>query len=175
MNSKMLEAIGLSGIDMGIVILIMLVVLIATLVVAIINTRNLSKLKRKYNMFMKGKTAKSLETEIFRMFEENRHMQKEIKENISDITNINRRMTNTIQKMGMVKYDAFNEMGGKLSFCLVLLDERDNGFVLNSVHSSAGFYSYIKRIENGMCKLDLSAEEKQALSQALNGGNNEVE
>jgi len=175
MSSKFLEAIGLSGIDIGIVILILFILLIATLVVAIINTNNLKKLNRKYTKFMKGKNAKSLETEIFRMFEENRHMQSEIKENRSDITNINRRMVNTVQKVGMVKYDAFEEMGGRLSFALVMLDESNNGFSLNSVHSSAGFYSYIKKIEAGRCKQELSKEEKQALDKALNGDNNESE
>lgn len=173
MNSNFLEAIGLSGLDMGIVILVMIILLIATLVITIINMRSIKNFQRKYYKFFKGKNAKSLETEIYRMFEENRHMQSEIKENRSDITNINRRMVNTIQKMGMVKYDAYNEMGGKLSFSLALLDEKNDGIVLNSVHSSEGFYSYIKKIEGGNSKIELSKEEKQALSKALNGDNNE--
>ena len=69
--------------------------------------------------------------------------------------------------MGIVKYDAFNQMGGKLSFSLALLDENNNGFILNSVHSTDGCYSYTKEIENGVCKISLGEEEEKALNIAM--------
>ena len=58
-------------------------------------------------------------------------------------------------------------MGGKLSFSLALLDENNNGFVLNSVHSADGCYSYTKEITNGECAISLGEEEKQALEMAM--------
>ena len=73
----------------------------------------------------------------------------------------------SFNKVGIVKYDAFNQMGGKLSFCLALLNEKDNGFIMNSVHSSEGCYTYIKEIKAGICNIDLGNEEKQALSEAM--------
>ena len=73
------------------------------------------------------------------------------------------------QKLGLVKYDAFKEMGGKLSFALVLLDENNNGFLINSVHSSDGCYSYTKRIKDGDSEIALSNEEKVAVERAVNG------
>ena len=54
-----------------------------------------------------------------------------------------------------------------LSFTIALLNEKDNGFVLNSVHSTEGCYTYIKEIEAGICEMDLSGEEKEALSRAI--------
>jgi hypothetical protein len=69
--------------------------------------------------------------------------------------------------MGLVKYDAFNQMGGQLSFSLALLDENNNGFIINSVHSSEGCYSYTKEIKLGQCAIDLGAEEAEALSIAM--------
>ena len=63
-------------------------------------------------------------------------------------------MESTFQKVGIIKYDAFNQMGGKLSFSLALLNENDDGFILNSVHSSDGCYSYTKIIKNGKCKIN---------------------
>lgn len=60
-------------------------------------------------------------------------------------------------------------MGGKLSFALVLLDENNNGFLINSVHSSDGCYSYTKRIKNGDSEIELSNEEKVAVERAVNG------
>ena len=64
-------------------------------------------------------------------------------------------------------FDAFNQMGGKLSFCLALLDENNNGFILNSVHSTEGCYSYTKEIQNGICEISLGNEEEKALNMAM--------
>ena len=67
----------------------------------------------------------------------------------------------------MIKYDAFNQMGGKLSFALALLNEENDGVVLNSVHSPEGNFTYVKEILEGKSELELAVEEKQALDRAL--------
>ena len=85
------------------------------------------------------------------------------KANEEDIKKIFSNMKLTFQKIGLVKYDAFNEMGGKLSFSLALLSESNNGFVLNAVHSREGCYTYIKEIIDGNSVLALAEEEKEAL------------
>jgi hypothetical protein len=78
----------------------------------------------------------------------------------------------TYQKVGVVKYDAFKEMGGKLSFVLALLDKSNNGILLNSVHSSReGCYTYLKEIIKGESFLELSEDEKKALNQAIRSSN----
>ena len=60
-------------------------------------------------------------------------------------------------------------MGGKLSYALAVLDENDNGYVINSVHSTDGCYSYAKQIEDGKSDIDLGTEEQQALQRAVAG------
>ena len=83
-------------------------------------------------------------------------------------------MKNTFQKVGLVKYDAFQEMGGKLSFSLALLNRKNNGFVLNSVHSSDGCYTYTKEIKEGKSDISLGEEEEQALMMAIGRENKET-
>jgi hypothetical protein len=78
-------------------------------------------------------------------------------------------MVSCYQKMGLLKYDALDEMGGKLSYTLALLNEKNNGYVLNCVHSREGSYSYIKEIIDGNSIVGLSPEEDEALQKALNG------
>ena len=73
----------------------------------------------------------------------------------------------TFQKVGLVKYDAFNEMGGKLSFSLALLNQTNDGFVLNAVHSREGCYTYIKEIVDGNSIIVLAEEEQEALKMAM--------
>ena len=116
---------------------------------------------------MKGKDAKSLEQDIIALFEDNKFIKNENEKNRKDIREILRRMEYCYQKIGLVKYDAFQQMGGKLSFCLCLLDNKNSGFILNSVHSSDGCYSYTKEIKKGESELSLGEEEKKALDMAM--------
>ena len=91
--------------------------------------------------------------------------------NRGDIRQLYQNMTKTFQKIGIVKYDAYQQMGGMLSFSLVLLDEENNGFILNSVHTTDGCYTYTKEIHEGVCELELGNEEKMALEQAIGTDN----
>ena len=77
-------------------------------------------------------------------------------------------MKNTFQKVGLVKYDAFQEMGGKLSFSLALLNEINDGFIINAMHSREGCYTYIKEVIDGNSIIALGDEEKEALEMAIN-------
>ena len=77
-------------------------------------------------------------------------------------------LTRTTNKIGIVKYDAFPDVGGKLSFALAMLDESNSGFVLNAIHSREGCYTYVKEIVKGESYIVLGQEEKDALRQAVN-------
>ena len=92
---------------------------------------------------------------------------KVVKQNRLDIREINRRMEKSYQKLGIVKYDAFNEMGGKLSFAVAMLDNRDNGWIINAMHSREGCYTYVKEIVKGESYVELSEEEAEALDKAI--------
>lgn len=169
MSSAMLDSLGLGNIDIayffiGIAacILIMFVILIAQAV-------KISKLKKRYEKFMLGKDAGSLEKEITSLFEDISFLKEVTEKNRKEIRNIYKKMRFTYQKLGIVKYDAFKQMGGMLSFSLALLNEDNDGFIINSVHSSDGCYSYTKEINKGECSLALGEEEKQALEMAMSG------
>lgn len=168
MNNSFLNNLGLGSLDIGVVILVLCIIILILLVINITNICSINKLKKKYNKFMTGKNAKSLENEIIALFEDNKFIKSSIEKNKKDIRTLYKNMESTFQKIGIVKYDAFNQMGGKLSFCLALLDENNNGFILNSVHSAEGCYSYTKEIINGESSISLGEEEKQALLKAMN-------
>ena len=72
------------------------------------------------------------------------------------------------QKLGIVKYNAFKEMGGNLSFALCMLDSENTGFILNTMHGREGSYTYIKEIIKGEAYATLGEEEKEALEKAMN-------
>ena len=167
MRSPILERIGLGNIDLLFVFLFFLICIIVLVILLIRQSNQIKNLTSRYDRFMQGSKAKSLEKKMLELFEE-QNIQKSVLDNHSrQIKDLYRKHKDAFQKMGFVKYDAFKEMGGKLSFCLVLLDERDNGYLLNSVHSSDGCYSYTKRIKAGQSDLELSPEEAVALKKAI--------
>ena len=103
-------------------------------------------------------------------FEDNRIIRDENERNRKDIVSINKRLARSVQKVGLSRYDAFNSSGGGLSFALCMLDENDNGFLLNSVHGTDGInYSYAKEINAGISDTEMSKDEKKALEIALGG------
>ena len=151
------------------IILGMLGITIIAIILSIVILFKLKVLNRKYNLFMNGKDAESLEPLLLKRFEEVDTLKLENNKNMKEIEEIFNRLQFVYQKVGIVKYDAFNEMGGKLSFSLVMLDNRNNGHIINSMHSREGCYTYIKEIINGQSYIELGDEERKALNQALAG------
>ena len=147
-----------------IVLVVLILVLIVLLAVQISKT---SKLKKRLDKFVLGKDGASLEQDIAGLYEDNKFLKNSADKNKKDIRTLYKRMENAYQKMGIVKYDAFNQMGGQLSFSLALLDENNNGFIINSVHSTEGCYSYTKEIKNGESSISLGKEEEEALATAI--------
>lgn len=145
---------------------------IVTLVLLIINMVKLRKMKRNYRLFMNGKTAENLEDAMLDHFAKINDLEKITDSHSVQITKINEDMQKVYCKLGVVRYDAFNEMGGKLSFSLAMLDQSNNGYIINSMHNNEGCYTYVKEIIKGESFIALGDEEKKALSQALG---NEVE
>lgn len=142
-------------------------IILILLILVIINIVQNKKLKRKYREFMMGKDCRSLEDNLIQRVSEIEDLIACNKENKENIEIISRSLNNTFQKVGMVKYDAFHEMGGKLSFSLALLNKVDNGFIINAMHSREGCYTYIKEIIQGNSVIILSDEEKEALDIAM--------
>lgn len=140
---------------------------IILLIMIIINMVQTSKLKKKYKKFMSGKNAKSLEDTLIKRLDQVDHLMEANSANEKSINQIFKDMKFTFQKIGLVKYDAFNEMGGKLSFSLALLNQTNDGFVLNAVHSREGCYTYIKEIVDGNSIIVLAEEEQEALKMAM--------
>lgn len=167
MNINLLNDMGLGNLDLTYLFIGIFAAMILLLIIVIILSVNLGRLSKRYKKFMGGKNAKSLEKDIMGLYEDNRLIKASMEKNRKDIGSLYRKLENAFQKIGIVKYDAFDQIGGQLSFSLALLDENDNGFILNSVHSAEGCYSYTKEIKNGLCDISLGEEEKKALDIAM--------
>ena len=133
------------GIDLGVVVLLLIVLIIVMMIMTVSMSLRLSRLNQKYRSFMKGKDAQSLEKLFHQRFKE----------------------IDKLNKYGIVKYDAFDDVGGKMSFALAMLDKENTGFILNAIHSRDNCFLYLKEIVKGESYIMLSAEEIDALRQAI--------
>lgn len=152
----------------GISAIVMIFVLAILLILSMIK---ISKLNRKYATFMKGSDGKDLESSIFSRFKEIDKMKTDIEYMSGKLNIACDTLLTTYQKMSIVKYDAFKEMGGKLSFSLAMLDDKNSGYILTSVHTREGCYTYVKEIIKGESFVVLSEEERKALEEAKNKKN----
>ncbi|MBT9779400.1 DUF4446 family protein [Clostridium sp. MCC353] len=138
-----------------------------SLIIAISCLVRMKRLYRRYDMFMRGKDAESLEDIIYDQVEEIKRLRAEDRANKDAIRTINKSVKGAYQKFGVVRYNAFKGMGGNLSFAYAMLDSNNTGFILNTVHSREGCYLYIKTVVKGETEVLLGNEEKEALEQAL--------
>lgn len=125
------------------------------------------RLFKSYDNFMTGRSARNLEDIIILLRKDIRSLKNENKLNREAIRELNKIQRECYQKIGILKYDAFDGMGGKLSFALCILNYRNSGYIINSIHSREVTFNYIRIVENGQTEQALSREEKIVLEQAL--------
>lgn len=164
MESKILQSLG---IDPALIFIFMLVLFIILFVLYVNVTMKYNRLKSSYASFTRGKDGKTLEESMQDKFAEVDTILKITKQNRQDIKELNKKVEGDYQKLGIIKYDAFNEMGGKLSFALAMLDGNNNGWIINAMHSREGCYTYIKEIVKGESYVELAEEEAEALDRAI--------
>ena len=167
MDSNIFKSIGIDSIDPAIFIIALLVISIALLIYIICINKKLNRLYEKYDKFLRGKDAQTLEEVIYKRFDEVDRLVVADRVKNGQIEEIYDNLKIVYQKCGIVKYDAFNEMGGKLSFALCMLDKENCGFVLNAMHSREGCYTYIKEVIKGESNIELSENEREALNSAI--------
>ena len=163
------------GIDPGIIIIILLVLTIFLLVKSVSSSMRLNRLDRKYKTFMKGSDAQSLEKIFVRKFAQIDKLYEAKEDHEHDILFIKKNLEKMFSKYGVEKYDAFDDVGGKLSFALALLDKDNTGLILNAVHSRDNCFLYLKEIVKGESYVMLSQEEVEALRKAVNFGLGDME
>ena len=155
------------GIDSDYIIIGLVGAVLLLFILYLINIVQMRKLKKNYRIFMSGKNAKTLEDVLIERLNQVDNLIEANNVNENNIQLISHTLQQTYQKMGLIKYDAFHEMGGKLSFSLAMLDAKNNGYIISAMHTREGCYTYIKEIVDGNSIIVLSEEEKEALERAM--------
>ena len=170
----MSDILSSMGIDPGIILIILLFLVVILLVCLISVNLRVQRLEHKYKVFMKGKDAKSLEVTFARKMAQIDKLSELTDRYMEDSKQLKKNMGHIYSKYGVEKYDAFDDVGGKLSFAFAMLDSNNSGVVLNAVHSRDNCFLYLKEIVKGESFVMLSQEEVEALRKAVNYGLEEI-
>ncbi|EEP66001.1 MULTISPECIES: DUF4446 family protein [Veillonella] len=150
-----------------------IVLVIALLVYCVILHIRLGSLKKKYDFFMQGDNGASLERKLSVEVSEIRDAAKGLETMLTEQAAIRNIQSNTIQKIGFIKYNAFENIGNDLSFALTLLDGNNNGICISSIYGRNESRIFSKPIVKGKSLVSLSQEELESLNEALGERTNE--
>lgn len=125
------------------------------------------KAKKRNQVFFAGKNAKNLEEIILRQIQKS----KDLEEAIIYLKNTDQKILDqlsfAVQKVGVVRFNPFGDVGGNQSFAVALLDNHDSGVMILSLYSRGGVRIYGKAIQDGKSEYKLSGEEEEALHKAM--------
>lgn len=156
-----------SGTTGYIILAVMGVLLVFLLLQVVLLRSKVSALTRKYQYFMIGEDGVSLERQLAVEVTELREMTRSSEDMLHQHELLSNMQIQSFQRSGLVKYDAFDDSGDKLSFSLTLLDGANNGFVLSSLVGRENSRIYVKPILNGECREAISSEEAESIGMAL--------
>lgn len=150
-----------------VIIIILIALSIVSMIFATISYGKYDDLKKRYDIFMKGRDAETLEEYFIDLQNDMDHLIEDNNKNKESIRKLNRITKRSFQKLGFYKYDAFEEKSGKRSFALAMLDFTNSGFVVTCQSLGDGTIIFIKEVEVGTTTTKLGPEEEKALEIAL--------
>lgn len=138
------------------------------LLLLLIEHIRLNRIIKKYRLLIKGLSEKNAEDLMVSYSEELDKVKKEIVGSIETrISDLESRIPTCLRNIGMITYNAFDNIGNNMSFSIAAIDDKKNGLVLTGIYTRENSYVYAKEILNGKSKKDLSNEEREALNKAI--------
>lgn len=151
--------------------IILLVLIFVLLILVITFMCKTIYLDKKYKKFMKKLgESENLEEDLENYMYKVERVEKQNAEILGQLSGLDKDLEGCIQKVGIVRYSAFQDTGSDLSFSLALLDEKNNGVVMNGIYSREMSNIYAKPVEAGNSSYTLSEEEQQAIKKAMEVG-----
>ncbi|SDL15190.1 DUF4446 family protein [Natronincola ferrireducens] len=157
---SIIDNYSLTFIFTGLVMNLFLIILLA------INYSITANLRDKYKRLVKGTSGKNIENVLMEHITKVEEVQENLKDIYSKMDILENRMSFSIQKVGIIRYNAFDDVGSDLSYSIAMLDNNNNGIILTGIHGRTETVSYAKPVKDGKSNYNLSVEEVQALERA---------
>lgn len=129
----------------------------------------LKKEKERTTQFFKGKKTESLEEVISEVFKKQKLTEEKVHKALNRIKALDKVALHSVQKVGVIRFNPFEDLGSNQSFAIALLDQKDDGVVISSIHAKEGTRIYAKPIKHGESEYSLSKEEEESIKKAIGG------
>ena len=156
------------------IIIALAVIVVLLLILVIILFKSLGRVEDKYRKLTRGVNNKNLEEVLLSQLEK-------VEESISNSNNaleecnrIDAEMKGCVQKVAIMRYKAFEDIGSDLSFSIAILDDYNDGIILTGIYGRQESTTYAKPIDKGISRYDLSEEEIHVLNEAIAKAKKEV-
>jgi hypothetical protein len=147
-------------------LLVVLLLAIFAIALSVYAIRELKAARRMYRAFMVGTTGGNLEALLMRLGERTARLEADTEAHARHLRELEQRLPLAVQQVGLVRFNAFSDSGGELSFALALLDAAGSGVVISSLYGRDEARVYAKPIVAGQSTFPLSSEETAALAEA---------
>ncbi|PYG89002.1 uncharacterized protein DUF4446 [Ruminiclostridium sufflavum DSM 19573] len=137
--------------------------IIINCILLLLNIKKTNKIKTKYSRFMNGLSDRNIEELLDTCLNNVNSVSMKNRDIELKINNIERNLMQCVQKVGIIRFNAFDNVGSDLSFAIALLDTNDTGVVISGIYARDSSSTYAKPIMSGKSKYSLSAEEIQAI------------
>lgn len=150
--------------NLNILLIFLLVAVLISLVLVVYCFFKLKSIKRKSEVFFEGKNGKNLEEVVLKNISDVKALDTEIQELYNISNTIHKLSLSSIHRVGIVRFNPFGDIGGDQSFSVALLDGKNSGVVISSLHTKEGTRVYAKPIDKGVAeKYPLTEEEKKVV------------
>lgn len=152
----------LAGQHIFIIMVLLAVVIFILLIMLVMTRKKLAVMQDKYDYFTKGSEA-NIDQVLTRTLQELEKTQEELQQLQQKHGQLREQVKGCIQKVKMERYDAFDAMGGEMSYSILLADENNDGIILTSIYGREDNRCYAKDVKGGKSSYVLAEEEKKLL------------
>lgn len=150
------------------ILIAMIVIIVLLFIVVIILFKAVGNVENKYRKLMRGANGKNIEQMLNAKIEDIDNVNLNSERALKAIDSLNEKMKGCVQKVAIVRYKAFEDIGSDLSFSIAMLDDNNDGIILTGIYGRQESTTYAKPIDKGISRYDLSEEELSVLNEASN-------
>lgn len=148
----------------------MSIIILLLFILVIVLLKSVNRLENRYRKLMRGTSSKNLEELLVSELESIEKANKNSKQALDRCDEMREKIKDCVQKVAIMRYKAFEDVGSDLSFSIAILDENNDGIMITGIYARQESTTYAKPIDKGISRYDLSEEEIYVLNEAINKG-----
>lgn len=153
----------------------MAAIIILLFIMVIVLFKAVGRVEDRYRRLMRGTNNKNLEEMLLERVDSIEEVHSVSEQALDECKRLEEKMQECIQKVAIMRYKAFEDVGSDLSFSIAMLDDKNDGVILTGIYGRQESTTYAKPIDKGISRYDLSEEELCVLNEAVNKDSNKLE